>query len=66
MKKDETTKTAKAPTKNGAFPRMLVAELTSEAKETEANTKKPAKTAVNLLNTVSPAFLASLIKRFFL
>jgi hypothetical protein len=66
MKKDEAEKTVKAATKNGALAKMLVNMFTTEAKETEANTRKTTKTAVNLLSILSPAFLASLTKRFFL
>ena len=63
MKKDETTKAVKARTKNGAFAKMLGNMFTADAKETEATAKKTTKTAVNLLSMLSPAFLASLIKR---
>ena len=66
MKKDETTKHVKAITKNGAFAKMLGNMFTADAKETEATTKKTTKRAVNLFSMLSPAFLAYLIRCFFL
>ena len=57
MKKDETAKDAKAIARNDAFAEMLGTIFTIEAKETEATAKKTTKTAVNLLNILSPACL---------
>jgi hypothetical protein len=66
MKKDETMKADKVIAKNGALAMMLGNMFTAEAKETDATVKKTTKIAVNLLSILSQAFLAFLIKLFFL
>jgi hypothetical protein len=66
MKKDDATKPARETAKNGAFAKMSGTMFTADAKQTEATARKTTKTAVNLFSMFSTAFLAFLIKRFFL